>query len=658
MYKCKYPHLFQPLRVGNLTLRNRIIASPTGYFYTDSQDLFTDEMIAFYEQKAKGGAAVVTVSEGYVDRRGIDIFGGVCLDSDLCLENICRLADTISRYGAIPSMELQHSGMYSTASFMAGEQLYAVMETEIQGAANAGAALNGQVLPEMPEEVILDIINKYAEAALRCKRAGFKMVLVHAGHGWLLNQFLAPSNKRTDRWGGSFENRIRFTIEVCKKIKEVCGQDFPIEFRMSGDELSENGYDIKEGVRIAQAIEEYVDYLHVSVGLHENAATFCVTTPSMFLDDGCNMKFAEEIKKHVKKPVCTVGAFSNPEIMEEAIASGKVDLVALGRQMIADPELPNKARAGRSEDINSCLRCMTCYSNLVNKFKYTCAINPTVGNHRELKYAIQPVESRKVLVVGGGIGGMTAALTAVGRGHRVILCEKSDRLGGVLNCEENVPFKKKLAVYISGQAKRIQNNKNIELHLNTEVTPDYARELEADAIICAVGARPVVPTFIPGYDNAHVYGAEEIYHDLEKAGNSVILIGGGLVGCELGIYLAQKGREVTILEMLPELNFGGNFVHGMAIFEQLAKYGIKVSTGTKVLEIKEGGVIAQSEKGTETLTADTIIYSVGQASEKDLVDSLRDCAPEFYSIGDCNTPATIYQANQEAFFAARNIGAR
>lgn len=657
MYEMKYPNLFKPLQLGKTVLRNRIIASPTGIMHLDAGGQFPPEAIAYYEQKARGGAALVHVSECYVDRkRGCDISEAVFLDNDSCIPNIAEIADAISKYGAVPSLELQHAGMYASASYLNGNQIYAPVETEVVGT-KAGAELNGIVLPEMPEEIILEIIEQYADAAERAKKAGFKMVLVHGGHGWLLNQFISPSmNTRTDQWGGNTENRMRLAVSICDRIKEKCGKDFLIEFRMSADDLAPDGYRLDEGIEIAKAIDGHCDVIHVSVGLHERIESFVVMHPSMFLEDGCNRNYAVEIKKHVNTPVCTVGAFSDPRLMESMIASGQVDLIAVARGLIADPDLPNKARAGKDEEINPCLRCYTCFSNLIATHQYSCAINPVIGRIIENKYDTVPVKSRKVLIAGGGIGGMEAALTAAERGHQVILFEKTDKLGGILRCESQVAFKKKLDIYLNNQAERVMKHPNIEVRINTPATAEAANEIAPDAIISAVGARPVVPTFIKGYDRSNVVSAEEVYYDMNKAGEKVVLIGGGLVGCELAIHLAQNGRTVSIFEMLPMFNFGNNMIHGQAIGEQIAMLNIDLHTSTRVLEINGQGVVIEDPEGISEYQADTVIYAVGQKPVTEVTESLRFCAPEFYSIGDCNVPANIQQATKEAYYAARNIG--
>ena len=296
--------------------------------------------------------------------------------------------------------------------------------------------------------------------------------MLHGGHGWFLNQMMSPViNKRTDKWGGSIENRMRLPIMICDRIKEVCGKDFLIDFRFSAaDVMNPGGYGIEDGVEMAKYIDGHVDLIHCSVGNHEVEESFVVVHPSMFLEEGCNLKYASEVKKHVSTPVVTVGAFSDPAHMEQVIAEGKADAIAIARGLLCDPELPNKARLGKVEDIDRCLQCLACFSGLLQTKHFSCALNPVTGRELENKFAPVTVKPKKVLVAGGGIAGMKAALTAADIGHKVLLLEKSDKLGGVLCCEKDVSFKQKLDLYLKMQAKRVFDHPNIEVKLNTPAT--------------------------------------------------------------------------------------------------------------------------------------------------------------------------------------------
>jgi len=659
MFEMKYPSLFKPLKLGKTMLRNRIFAAPTGYCDLTKENIATEPMMAYYEAKARGGAAVVHVGEAYIDSvHGVDIPKFIALDSDNCVSALATVADAITKHGAVASIELMHAGMFASQSYIMGNQVWAPSEITIGGDSDkASARLHGVTLPEMPEEVIMEIIEQYAAAALRVKKAGFRMVLLHGGHGWLLHQFFSPlTNHRTDKFGGSAENRARFAVMVCDRIHEVCGKDFLIDFRLSASEVNSEGYGIDVGVDYAIQMDGHADIIHCSCGNHEVIESFVVMHPSMFLPEGVNMKFAAEVKKHVKTPVATVGSFSDPGFMDKAIGDGVVDVIEIARGLIADPDLPKKARAGKDCEINQCLRCYTCFSQLITNGQYGCAINPIIGRELENKYDTPPVYKRKVVIVGGGIGGMQAALDCAKRGHTVTLIEKSDRLGGVLLIEEEVSFKSKLDLYLKSQAQRVLNNENITVMLNTTATAELVKSLEPDAVIAALGSRPAVPTYLPGYDKANVVAADWAYTHVEELGEKVVVIGGGLVGAELSIHLAICGKQVTLMHRHGEVKVGANGLHGQAISEQIRIRKINAAFNTAPVEITDNGVIGKNAEGEKLYEADTVIYAVGQRPLQDEAEEFRFCAPEFYTIGDCVTPATIYQATSQAYYAARDIG--
>jgi 2,4-dienoyl-CoA reductase-like NADH-dependent reductase (Old Yellow Enzyme family)/thioredoxin reductase len=679
MYECKYPNLFSPIQLGNTIFRNRLFAAPLGYCYYSSRSYPLDETIGFFENLALGGVASVNVGSTVPDsKRGC---GGPLnnpgLDDPGLAPPLYRLASAISRHGAVSTIELWHAGANAYLSKKMGNQIYGVVD---------GPNAVGDFVPAMPESVIEETIEAYAEAAAFAKYCGFGMVMVHAGHGWLLNQFLdSKLNHRQDRWGGNLENRCRFPLAILARIKQLCGRSFPVEIRISGSMCYEGGYGIEEGVEIAKQLDGKVDLIHVSVGSHEIPEVFPVTHPSLFLPDGVNVKFAAEIKKHVKTPVATVGSLSNPEFMEEIIASGQADIVMVARALMADPHLPQKARSGKSDEIRPCLRCLTCFSTVMSKHEYSCAVNPEIGNEMDSRHALPQTNKKTALIAGGGVAGMQAALTASQRGHQVILFEKSDRLGGALRCEENVPFKKHLAEYLDYQARMI-SRAPIDVRMGTVLTPEFAKAANADVIIAALGARPLIPD-IPGINGHNVLGAEEAYYFPEKTGQNVVIIGGGLVGIEVGIYLAGLGRKVAIIEMMESLNDGGNLCHALALNNEIKRFGIRVSTAIRVIEINQKGLIggyvgnaftlpvsktvgvapgtsntfgrairADTDKGSrQFFPADTVIYAIGQQPLHAEADSLRFCAPEFYQIGDCLAAKNIQQATSMAFAIARDI---
>lgn len=635
----KFPHLFTPIIAGGTLFRNRIFASPTGASYLDSEGFLMPEVGAYYERKASGGAASVCISGGGVSRHGMAYGGGmIAYDNPRSLPFYTYVTNSITRHGAVASLELQHGGIHSTQAADLGIQIYGPSEADYQGYHS---------LP-MTEEIIEETISDFVAGARYAKSAGFGMVTIHGGHGWLIHQFMSPvTNKRTDSWGGSLDNRIRLPREICKAIrKNVPG--IVIELRISGFEGTVDGYDIDEGVRMAQGLDGYPDILHVSAG----SSAFTVTHPSMFDPDGVNARLAAAIKPHMKQSkVATVGALSDPALLEEIIASGQADIVEMARGLIADPDLPNKARTGRDDDVDRCIRCYHCFSEVMAAGQYCCTLNPRIG--REEEYSTQPLESEKknVLVIGGGIAGMQAAVTAANRGHSVALYEKSDRLGGVLLCEENVPFKKHMTEYIARQIRRL-NECGAEIHLGKALAPEEAEALKPDVIIAAIGSEAAMHP-IPGLELA--VPVTEAYAHPEKLGQKVLILGGGLAGMELAIYLNSLGKEAEIAEAA-ELNFGTNTCHSIAIMEQFRKRGITARTRTAVERIEAGKAFCRAADGELKLEADTLVNALGRRPLQQEASAYALCAPIFYPIGDCLAARTVYEANRLGFNVAMDIG--
>ena len=433
----KYPHLCSPITLGRTTFRNRMFSAPMGGTDIANDGCIGPKSTAFYELRAKGGAGAVTVSELMVHPK-TDGSHAYHLDESILnsLASATYTADAIRRHGAIPSIELSHSGMFA-GTYMTDKSKQKSLS---QWGPSDTVRADGVQVKALTKDMIDEIVGAYAHVAGLVKRAGFEMLMVHGGHAWLINQFLSPMfNKREDEYGGPIENRARFAIEVLKAIREAVGPFFPIEFRMSGAEFVDEGYGIEEGIEIAKLVEPYVDLIHVSAGTYQK--TFGITHPSMFTDHGRNVFLAAEIKKHVSKPVATIGGLSDPEQMEEIIASGKADVVYMARQLLADPFLPRKVTENRDGDIVKCLRCFTCMAERAATSTRRCTVNPIIGREMEGDEVYPAPVKKKVLVAGGGPGGLYAAWTAARRGHEVILCEKEDTLGGILKSEQALPFK-------------------------------------------------------------------------------------------------------------------------------------------------------------------------------------------------------------------------
>ena len=647
--KRKFPHLSSPITIGRVTFRNRMFSAPMGGTDITNDGCIGPKSTAFYELRGKGGAAAVTVSECMVHPK-TDGSHAYHLDTTILnsLAAATYTADAIHRHGAVPSLELSHSGMYA-GTYMTDKTKQHEMH---QWGACDTVRADGIKVKALSEEMIQEIVAAYGQTAALAKRAGFGMIMIHGGHGWLLNQFLSPYfNKRTDKYGGSLENRCRLAKEVLQSVREAVGPGFPIEFRMSGSELFEGGYDLEEGVRIAQELEAYIDLLHVSAGTYQRG--FGDTHPSMFKDHGCNVYLAAEIKKHVSIPVATIGALNDPEQMEEIIASGKADVVYMARALLADPFLPRKVMENRDDEIVKCLRCFTCMAERAATSTRRCTVNPLIGREIEGDEVMPAAVKKKVLVAGGGPGGLYAAYTAARRGHQVILCEKEAELGGILKSEQALPFKHEM-YELTGTYEKFARNAGVEIRLNTEVTAELAEKENADALIVAVGSKPLVPP-IPGLDGENVVIVNDYYKQKEKVTDKVVVFGGGLAGCECAIHLGMEGKEVHLVEMRKELAPDANVRHRPLLLKEIDKY-VTIHTGCRGMEVTKEGILCETEDKEQILVPGTsVICALGQRSRTDVVEKLRDCAPYVAVIGDAGKVSTITNAVYEGYHAALDI---
>ena len=652
-----YPNLFTPFRIGPLLLRNRLVSSPTSQADTAVDGSMEQHTIAYYGRKAKGGAALVTVGDCIVDKEtGMNHPTQYLLDTDRTLPSFVRCAEAIHRHGSIASVELSHGGICCDPAFIGGKRPIGPSETPVKIGFQTEHTTETRSVA-MTYEMMSDLAKKFGEAAQRAKRAGFDMCMVHGAHGWLLNQFLSPNiNLRTDEFGGSVENRCRFPIMVCKAIREAAGPDFPIEYRINGSDLIPDGLTQEDAVEACLILEPYVDAFHVSAGVHYDRIATMFTHAMLFDPREFLLQYAEAVKKAVKAPVTTVGGHAHLSDMEKVISSGKADAIAMARQLVCDPDTPNKGRRGQEKMVRICLRCGWCQASRFTLSTARCMLNPEIGQEYKLEYLTPAPIKRRVLIAGGGPAGMQAAITSAQLGHKVVLCEKSGSLGGSLRFAKHVPFKRDLYSLTQSMTAEMAHY-GVEVRLNTEVTPEFAAKEQPDVLIAALGNRPNIPA-IPGVEKPIVTLSSEVGTG-ESLGGRIVVIGGGLVGCEEAIHIAQQkqhDREVTIVEMLDVPAGDCNFRYRWAIEQQFEKLGVKILLNTRCTAVTDDGVLVTDGYGNESkISADSVVLAAGALPLRDEAEAMRYCAPEFIPIGDCVSPGQVTQAIRGGHDAALSI---
>lgn len=639
-----YPHLFSPIRIGNVKLKNRIVAAPTSPSMATEEGFFTPEMIAYLEDRASGGAAMVTYGEAIPHgATGKSHNKQVVLDSFGVRQGLSESVRLIHNQGCLANIQLSHGGMYGGLASVGGDKgvcevAYGPSEMDMPA---------GHVY-EMPKELIYEIVDSYRTAARLCKEVGYDMVQVHIAHGWMHNQFLSPLfNHRTDEFGGSLENRARIVMMTLDAVREGVGRGFPIELRMNGDDMVEGGVTQAEYIELAKMFEDKIDLFQISVGNHEDPSMFCRTHPSAFYPRGVNVYLAAEIKKHVKKPVACVGSLIDPAQMEEIIASGQADIVEIGRGMFADPAIAHKALIGDAEDITPCLRCYECFGNTMQREMAWCTVNPHQGQQLYGdQTAKKPEVLKKVLVVGGGPAGMETAIIAAKRGHDVTIVEKSDKLGGNL-LPAGAPFFKEDILQLNEVLKRRVDRAGVKVLLNTEATPEYVKEFDPDALVVAIGSEEFVLP-VKGIDGPNVLMAIDAELHPEKMGKRVAIMGGGLVGSEIAVSFAHQGHDVSIIEMRPDVAIDTNpFYRGGLMPEVLKSATLYVNTLVK--GVVDNGVLVERDGEEFVIEADTVVCAAGFRANYAKVDALCDVVDEYYVIGDCKKVGQIGQAMDDGY---------
>jgi 2,4-dienoyl-CoA reductase-like NADH-dependent reductase (Old Yellow Enzyme family)/thioredoxin reductase len=643
-----FPHVFQPLTIRGLTLKNRLQYAPTVVLKCAPNGDMTQEMLDFMEWQARTGVAYVTVGDTPVTHDTTSAW--LCemnVNSDDCIHGMNQLVEAARKNGAELSVELAHAGRGSRVS----------PQDPPAFAVSASRPVDPEItnLKEMDRADMDYMKSRYVDCAVRCKKAGFRMIMLHCAHNNFLAQWLSTdSNVRTDDYGGNPENRRRFPLEVLKAVRESVGTDMVIEIRVSATEDTEGGLGLAESLDFMELAQDYVDIIHVSRGnIFTIAGTY--TIPTYFKGRQLNVAFAADAKKRLHVPVCVVGNITTLAEAEEIISSGKADLVAMAKSFMADGSLVQKSIAGQANLVRPCTRCDLCGNANTYGTTMHCAINPRMGLYRDLQ-PLPTEQRRKVIVIGGGPGGMMAAQTLSKLGHAVTLYEKTDRLGGLLNDAVLLSFKGYMRHYLHWDINETMNC-GATIVFNTEVTAALVQKENPDAVIVATGSNYGAPP-IPGIERT--LSVRDVDAHSVPVGNSVIVCGGGLSGLECALALSMEGKKVTVLDMIPAASFCGEMpiFNRADLFDQLERGGVTLIGEQRIKSISESGVETADATGkTHVYSCDHVVNALGVVPNDALAKELLHRYPDgIFPVGDCVGRGRNYgDANREGYDAALRV---
>jgi 2,4-dienoyl-CoA reductase-like NADH-dependent reductase (Old Yellow Enzyme family)/thioredoxin reductase len=601
----------------------------------DKEGFVTDEIIAYYRERALGGVGYITVENTAIDPVGRVNDGMLCIYDDKFVPGLKKLTDSIHAVGGKIVIQLSHAGKEALPYFTGLEP---VAPSAIP------SPLTRQVPRELSVEEIRFIIGKFADGAFRAIEAGFDGVEIHMAHGYLVNQFLSPeSNVRADDYGGDTIRRSRFAREIVESIRRHAPEDYPVICRISADEYTDAGLKLEESREIAKILEEVgASAIHVSAC---NYASAFFNIPCYYLEEGCFIHLAEGIKSVVKIPVLAVGRIVNPVMAENVLQENKADLIALGRALIADPHFPNKVKDGRLDNIRVCISCNRCIESISDK-KLVCTVNPYIGKEG-VAHIQKTARPKKILIVGGGPAGLSAAQVLSDRGHNVTLWEKESHLGGSFRYASLAPGKEPLGKFLTYLINQVKKT-NTTIHLSKEATAESIRQFAADVVVLAHGARNV-PVEINGAQSNGVLNVTKAFMSADSIGNTVAIVGGGAEGCELADFLASRGKKITLIEMRRVLGLGLVAHPRYHVCERLKKMGTQLHVNTKVTEIGHNYiVISRRREADQKLEGfDTIVIPTLHQPNSALAESIQSFVPEVYTAGDAVKGRTALEAIAE-----------
>jgi len=638
----KYDKLFTKGKIGCLELKNRIVMPAMGTNLASYNGEASDEIIRYYEERAKGGCGLIITEITRVDDET-----GIGLPNQLSAMNLKQiprlevLARTVHKYNTKIFLQLQHPGRQNRSMILDGRQ--------IVGPSPIVSTAIGETPREMTIEEIEDLVAKFVKGAVIAQMAGIDGVEIHGAHGYLVGQFMSPkSNHRQDKYGGDFEKRMRFVTEIIMGIRAKCGPNFPISVRIDGDEFVEGGISLEEAIQQAKYLEKLgVDVINVSSGTYESVTT--IIEPISY-PQGWKRHLAKAIKEAINIPVIACDVIRKPEMAETILKEDNLDFVALGRAQLADPEWGNKAKEGREEDIRPCISCLNCIESVGNCKNINCAVNPRLGKELEYLDFSEDGKKRKVVIVGGGPAGMEAARVLALRDFQPIIFEEKGYLGGNVYLATKPPLKEKLNWFLEYQ-KRVIEKLNVEVRLNEKATIEKINEINPYAVFISTGSIPVIPP-IEGIEKDSVCTATDILEEEVILENkNVVVAGSGMTGLEVAELLATKRNKVTVIEMAEKIGPAGYVPNIVDISMRLVKNGVTLLPCSKLINIKDGEIEIENTKDNKTtaLKADALVLSLGVKSNNEIIKTIEEKYDVVEILGDAYKPGRVIDAMQNGF---------
>jgi len=612
-------------------------------FLIEDDGSITDKTVEHYRLRAAGGPAMVIVEACAVSPEGIVSPHQARIYDDCFVEGLTQIAAAMKAEGAVPAVQLHHGGRQTSSKV--------IHQQPVAPSPIPCPTIRGDVTP-LAVDQIESLIKKFGDAAIRAIEAGFELIEIHGAHGYLINQFLSKfSNVRTDQYGGSIEGRARFAEQIVREVRHRVGEAFPLSFKISAMEFVKDGLDVDQSIQILKImLDAGVDVIQVSAGNDATPEWIC---QPMFMEKACLSGFAEKIKKVLNVPIMTVGRINDPVIADEIIEKGMADLVCIGRGLLADPEMPKKAKEGRLDDIRRCIACNTCMESIFRRGRIECLVNPVLGREKEM--AFHPAKTRKkVMVIGAGPGGLNVAWVAARRGHEVHLFEKQAEVGGQLILGSITAYKKELLNLIHFQKRQIERF-GVKCHLNQEVTTDTVQSQSPDVVILATGSIPLLPP-VDGIDKPIVIPVNKALNNHAQLGIKIVVIGGGAIGCEVALHLSENGRQVTIVEMLPQIGAQLESMTKKLLIRKLKDNGVEIKTGFRLSKVEDNGVVVADNNDKEVfIEADDVVIAVGSRPDDSLYNQIKTLGYEIHQIGDCLEPRSAKSAIYEGGVLGRSI---